>query len=683
MHNFYTINYRKFLYDLCQSYKTFLNGERNSMKLIINILVSSLFFLLSYAAAQTSETDLLFDLTLKELLDIKVSVASTKSETVIDAPAIVSRYNRIDLEKMGVTNLREMFNFIPGVIVQDSLAGWASVQIRGIDEAFNQKVLFLLDGIPYHQPSHSLIPMEGVPWESISHVEVIRGPGAVFYGTQASGGVFNVITRKDNDNNTASLKVGSNSLYEGSAYYNQALSDDSAFYIALEYRAQEAYTTTYSEFFPTVGIINDEVDRYLERMSGILRYNKDDFIVQYQAFSDTTVGINDGYADENTLQPLTLDTKGQLIHIENSWNTDKSHITFFTDYNYYTFDIQIANLFAAGVDALGKKDDYCKDDYRFRYGANITYNINQSLELAVGVEQETRSIGNYRIYFLDQPNTPLGTSLEEGKVDEFSAYTQLDYTFDNWRYIIGGRFTDNEISGDKITPRAAIVYKIGDHQSVKTLYSTGFNSPNPTQTNINLPGSIVGNTSLTAEVVKTLDLAYSYAKDNVLFVANIYYLEAEDFILRRFSEPDSAVSFFNEGNFKRKGAELDFQMASNESRLFINLAYQKEGNNVIFDDPSAFNTPKLTISAGASTDIVEGHSIGANISYIGARHELDSYNLVNINYTARLSYFDLFVVVRNILDEEILNPDISTQASSLVAQGENGVNYQVGLKVNF
>ena len=54
-----------------------------------------------------------------------------------------------------------MFNFIPGVIVQDSLGGWAIVQIRGIDEVFNQKVLFLLDGVPYHQPSHSLIPMEG------------------------------------------------------------------------------------------------------------------------------------------------------------------------------------------------------------------------------------------------------------------------------------------------------------------------------------------------------------------------------------------------------------------------------------------------------------------------------------------------------------------------------------------
>ena len=64
--------------------------------------------LYSYA----EEGDSLFDLSLKDLLNVSVSVASTRSEEVIKTPAIVSRYNRIDLEKMGVSTLREMFNFI-------------------------------------------------------------------------------------------------------------------------------------------------------------------------------------------------------------------------------------------------------------------------------------------------------------------------------------------------------------------------------------------------------------------------------------------------------------------------------------------------------------------------------------------------------------------------------------------
>ncbi len=422
-------------------------------------------FLLPNSFAYADELESIFDLSLKDLLNVKVSVASTKPESVIETPAIVSRYNRVDLEKMGVTTLREMFNFIPGVIVQYSMPGWATVQIRGVDEAFNQKVLFLLDGVPYHQPSHSMIPMEGVPWESISHVEVIRGPGAVFYGSQASGGVFNVITKKGAAASSASIKAGANGLLEGSGYYNKVISDESSLYVAGEYRTEDGYTTTYNELIPDVSVVTDDVHKYLERQSAIIRYNHSDFILQLQAFSDATIGMNDAYTNENTLQPTTMETKGQLIHLENSWRTKSTKTTLFADYNHYTFDLQINNLFAPDVHALATKDGNGTKDYRLRYGGSLSYNLNDDLDVVAGLEHETRSIDDYRIYMLDNLATPLVTLLEKGKVDEFSAYTQLDYSYQNWRFLVGGRYTDNERSGDKVTPRAAAVYKLDEHQS--------------------------------------------------------------------------------------------------------------------------------------------------------------------------------------------------------------------------
>jgi len=655
--------------------------------MLINFLIFFLFLApISASLAQTTKYDSLFGLTLKELLDIRVTVASTQSETVIETPAIVSRYNRIDLEQMGITTLREMFNFIPGIIVQDGLPGFASVQIRGIDETFNQKVLFLLDGVPYHQPSHSIIPMEGIPWEAISHVEVIRGPGAVFYGSQASAGVLNVITRSDTEDNSAYFKVGDNSLYEGSAYYNQKLTEQSTMVIAAENRSEDAHSTSYEEDFPGVGIVTDNVDRYLERTSGLIRYNHQSLILQLQAFTDSTVGINDAVSSAGDLQPFILDTSGELIHIENTWSTSNSQTTIFSDYNHYTISLRIKNFFDTGVDALATKDDDGKDDYRFRFGSRFDYTITESLDLVMGAEQETRSTSAYRFYFYDNQSTPLATLLEKGSVDEFSAYTQLDYRHNKWRFLIGGRFTHNERSGKKTTPRAAALYNIDPYQSIKALYSTGFNSPNATQTSINPTNdaaTLVGNDGLTAEVVKTTDLAYSYSKSNVLFVANIYYLEAEDFIVRRFSNSEGRVSFFNEGIFTRKGVELDFQMANRESKVFANLAYQKEGNQNDLDDPAAFNTPRLTFTLGANSSIWNTHNIGGNISYIGARHNLNAYSIVNVNYTARLTNFDVFAVVRNIFDEDILNPDNTTQSSGLVAHGEQGTNFQLGIRLHF
>ncbi len=637
------------------------------------------------AAAQSAGTDTRspYDLTLKELINIEVAITSNRPEAITETPAIVSRYSREDLEKMGISNLREMFNFVPGVIVQDALTGWASVQIRGIDEAFNQKVLFLLDGVPYHQPSHSMIPMEGVPWESISHVEVIRGPGAVFHGTQASGGVFNVVTRKDNSKRSASFKVGSHGLKEGSAFYHQALTDDSKLYAAAEVRREDGTDTTYNQVFPDIGIVTDEVHRVLERESALIRYTNKSATLQLQAFKDITVGINDAFTDRETLQPFITQSKGYLIRLENNWHSENSQATLFTDYNHYTFDLNINNLFAPGVHSLVTKDKGGQSDYRVRMGGNFSYQFSPSIELALGIEKETRSVGNYRLYFKDQPDEALTTLIPKGNIDEFSAYAQLEYNYQNLHFFIGTRFTDNENSGYKATPRAAFVYNIDPQQSIKVLYSTGFNSPNPTQTSIDLPGNVIGNHQLNAEVVEAIDVAYSYSKPNTLFVANIYHLNAEDFIIRRYSEPLESVSFFNEGNYKRQGAELDLQIARDNRKLFLNVAYQKSGNLRREKDPDAFRIPRLTMSAGASMDLNETHSIGANISYIGKRNNLNDYSLVNINYTARFDGFDVFVVARNIFDEDIVNPNNSSQNSTLVSPGEEGANIQLGVRTHF
>ena len=642
---------------------------------LFTVILSGLVSTHSIANAQQS----LFDLSLEELLN--VSVASSRSESVIDTPAIVSRYNREDLELMGVTNLREMFNFIPGVISQESLPGWSSVQIRGIDEAFNQKVLFLLDGIPYHQPSHSLIPMEGVPWESILHVEVIRGPGAIFHGTQASGGVFNVVTKQSLEGNTASLRVGEGQLIQGSTYINTALSDKSNISFAAEVRTDDGFEQNYVEKFPDV-VVSDTVKRKLEKKSAMVRFNYNDVRVLFQTFESTTVGINDGYTNEVTLQPFVTDSKGYLIHAENTWQTDNSEIKVFADYNHYTFDLTLKNLFGAGVDAVAQKENDGDDDYRIRIGASFDYKYSDSVDIVSGIENETRSVGSYGLYPFSDQSSALLTLFDADKIDELSAYSQVSYTQQNWRVLIGARYTDNELNGAKVTPRLALVYKLDEHQSIKVLYSTGFNSPNPTQTRINLPGDVTGNTELNAEVVKATDIAYSYSKDNILLVANVYHLQAEDFIIRRFDEALNSVSFFNEGNYERRGAELDLQYTQQNSKFFANLAYQQQGNNYSLSDPDAFRIPKMTMSIGFTQKLGGIHNIGGNVSHIGERQNLDSYNLVNVNYTAKFKQYELFVTAKNLLDEKALNPNNTAQLSELVAPNE-GMKLLAGVKVNF
>ena len=119
--------------------------------------------------------------------------------------------------------------------------------------------------------------------------------------------------------------------------------------------------------------------------------------------------------------------------------------------------------------------------------------------MLAGLEYEDRNIGTYRSYLSDDLTKPLNILIESDSTTEKSAYLQLDYSVDKWRFLGGSRWTDNEKAGIKTTPRASILYSFTDEHSLKLLYSVGFTSPNFVQTSIDLPGLIEGNPSLVAE----------------------------------------------------------------------------------------------------------------------------------------------------------------------------------------
>lgn len=149
-----------------------------------------------------------FDMGLEQLSQLEVSVASGKRDSIVDAPAIVSSYSRADLEKFGIRTLKDMLSFIPGFVRQETYLGTTAVGVRGISDGFNQKLLLLLDETPYWMTSHSDMPLLGIPFESIDHIEVIRGPASVMYGTNASAGIVRVVTRH-NDRSALALSAGS------------------------------------------------------------------------------------------------------------------------------------------------------------------------------------------------------------------------------------------------------------------------------------------------------------------------------------------------------------------------------------------------------------------------------------------------------------------------------------------
>ncbi|EWG99256.1 TonB-dependent receptor domain-containing protein [Halomonas sp. BC04] len=146
-------------------------------------------------------------------LDSIVVTAAGFEQALNDAPASISVVTREELERNRYSNIAEAIKDVPGVDVRSGVGktGGLNVSIRGMPSDYT---LILIDGrrqntsgsvTPngFGETSTSFMP----PLSAIERIEVIRGPMSTLYGSDAMGGVINIITRPVSDTWTGSVSV--------------------------------------------------------------------------------------------------------------------------------------------------------------------------------------------------------------------------------------------------------------------------------------------------------------------------------------------------------------------------------------------------------------------------------------------------------------------------------------------
>jgi len=159
--------------------------------------------------------DDLTDLSLEELMDLEITVASRKKERLRDAPAAVYVLTGDEIRRAGHSSVQEALRMVPGFhVAQWKSSGW-DVTARGytgslsaISESFANQLLLMVDGISYYHPVFAGIwwPLIDIPMDDIERIEVIRGPGGTLWGANAVNGVVNVITKHSRD--TLGTRIG-------------------------------------------------------------------------------------------------------------------------------------------------------------------------------------------------------------------------------------------------------------------------------------------------------------------------------------------------------------------------------------------------------------------------------------------------------------------------------------------
>jgi iron complex outermembrane receptor protein len=143
----------------------------------------------------------LTEMSLEELLNIEVTTAGKKEQTLAQVPAAVYVITQEEIRRSGATRLPELLRLVPGVQVAQINANTWAISIRGFNYRYSNKLLVMVDGRIVYTPLFSGVywDMQNLVLEDIERIEVIRGPGGTLWGANAVNGIINVITKPAQD----------------------------------------------------------------------------------------------------------------------------------------------------------------------------------------------------------------------------------------------------------------------------------------------------------------------------------------------------------------------------------------------------------------------------------------------------------------------------------------------------
>ena len=145
-----------------------------------------------------------------KLQPITVVTAAGYEQNIADAPASISVITREQLEKQSYSDVTDAVRNVPGVFVTGG-GNMQDISIRGMDDTYT---LYLVDGRPIS--AGRMVNTNGAdggkqiglpPISMIERIEVIRGPMSSLYGSEAMGGVINIITRRGGDEWAGSIST--------------------------------------------------------------------------------------------------------------------------------------------------------------------------------------------------------------------------------------------------------------------------------------------------------------------------------------------------------------------------------------------------------------------------------------------------------------------------------------------
>jgi iron complex outermembrane recepter protein len=199
-------------------------------------------------------SDDLENLSLEQLINVKVTSVSKKETEAFASPAAITVITQDDIQRNGFTSIPEALRMVPGMDVAQITASQWAVGARGFNAEYAGSLLVLVDGRTVYTAAFSGVfwELQDIVMEDLDRIEVIRGPGAALWGDNAVNGVINIVTKSASKTQGGFITTsfGTENQSITSLRYGGELGTNLFYRVYLKYESQEGFLNSMGNRMP-------------------------------------------------------------------------------------------------------------------------------------------------------------------------------------------------------------------------------------------------------------------------------------------------------------------------------------------------------------------------------------------------------------------------------------------------
>ena len=562
------------------------------------------------------------------LFDPVIVTANKTEQKQSTTGKIITIISKEQLKKSAGKTVAQILNEQAGLIVNGALNNTGSAQTVFLRGASSGRTLILIDGIPINDPSmiNNEFNLNLLSINEIERIEICKGAQSTLYGSDALGGVINLITTKNDLNKlihlNANMTAGNYGVFKSNV---NASGNLGKFKYSARFNHQNS--KGFSSAFDSTGTSNFDTDALFgNNFSASLAYQPNKTLtfnsfIQHRYYK--TDVDNGPFSDARNFF-----SEDQAFFAGAGFTYKKSKVSITGNYQKVNNNRYYDNDFSAGSPLFSTHSLNGSSDYSELFG---TVKISKNLTAIMGSELRTTSMNS--LYLSVSSFGPFQNEFKDSRISQYSVYGSILYSSDKnpFQLELGSRFNKHSIYGVNSTFTLNPSYRFNGYWMILGSISSAYKVPSIYQ----LYDFYAGNLNLKPEEALNVEMGVQYKSARSFLRGVIFSRQITSGIDYNFVD----FKYFNFVEQRVNGFEFESNLDITKA-LHLNMNYtylsgqeltqNRETNKESITYPYLLRRPAHNLNLTLNYEISTKLFASLSSKSLSARYDIGGYEQADV-----------------------------------------------------